>query len=422
MIMLTVMFSVLIIGLPLAWWRDAARTPDEKSSDLQSERLFWESLQDAAWRRLFMPRKWSNWGASVKWRMARSHPWLSVALHPQGDFLDTRKRLVILVTLAFNSAAVCSLLAGTEQNLPGLGSDFSLLVVAFVLSYPTPYVLGTLFGRDMPKMHQKKWKGEKRRDLGAYCAYALCIFGYCLKSEFEFDGGDGEDMGDDDNGGGAEEGGHVQNEDLQGDEDHAKEDDDEDDKKGQTTKTTTTIAAASAIAGSSAFDATATATKNRRVAPAADIEKQPLKQPSKRKIAWSTGSLNSTMDDHRGSDGKLAAGRSMLLLGSSATSATAIVTRVSPPVGEPKNDGDSGDKDGTRVPTHRWLPKDYHGVAFGMLVSVGCAMLVAVLGYKHRHNEERVSALSYVLFMQDIACRILMIILMETIQIAPLGC
>eukprot|EP00466_Bigelowiella_natans_P011022 jgi/Bigna1/81545/fgenesh1_pg.81_\ len=383
-IMLIIMFTVLIVGLPVAWLRDTARISDNKL-DGQTERIFWGSIQEAAWVRLFKPRTWGNWYVSVRWRMTRSHPWLSIGLHPQGDFLDTRKRLVILMTLLFNSAAVCSLLAGTEQSLPGLNGDFSLVVVAFIISYPVPYVIGSLFGRDMPGKYRLKMTGEKRKDTGSFFAYLVCITTICCKSEFEFDGGDEEEMGGDDDVGdddGMDEGGEIQREDLQGNDHEEKEEDDEDEEGGQPITNNVPLVTANVIAGSLAFDA----------AEKRQVSSKVKKQPSERKTAWTTESLNNTMDDGLKSSDKLN-GSSWWSARSPTTSAASIVpvAKVSLPNASKRDDG-NGVRYESQAQTHQWVTEDYYGVVFAFLVSIGCAIL-------------------------DIACRIVMIILIETVQL-----
>eukprot|EP00466_Bigelowiella_natans_P006303 jgi/Bigna1/79080/fgenesh1_pg.59_\ len=125
------------------------------------------------------------------WSLRRRHPWL-IACRPKGDFLDSTKRVLVLLIAIINLATITFLLLGTEQKLPGLEGEASAAIVACIVGYPIPFVFSQFFGRKSPKEFSVKHDhGE-----GLYAElirWVLFFCPICIASHLELNFEEGAD-------------------------------------------------------------------------------------------------------------------------------------------------------------------------------------------------------------------------------------
>jgi len=114
------------------------------------ETEFWRMENTVRLMRARGQRTWSRWVVATRWAMRKRHPWLAVTLRHPGDYLNSQKRLAVLLLLILNSAVVCALLAGTTQELWLVQGTVALGLVACVLTTPVPSVVAFLFTRPPP--------------------------------------------------------------------------------------------------------------------------------------------------------------------------------------------------------------------------------------------------------------------------------
>jgi hypothetical protein len=120
------------------------RTDDQKLGD--SELRFWRDANYMSQQHV-SGRSALNYVELVKWGVKRRHPWFSLCLRPDGDYMTSTKRLTILLVLLLNMTLVCSLLVGQEQKLPFVSGDFANALVAVLFSFPVPFIFSKLFFR-----------------------------------------------------------------------------------------------------------------------------------------------------------------------------------------------------------------------------------------------------------------------------------
>eukprot|EP00466_Bigelowiella_natans_P012936 jgi/Bigna1/83435/fgenesh1_pg.108_\ len=150
------LIGVLILLFPLTYYIDKS-TAKSKELILKNERDFYRSLNHTRKMHYEDPRSLQNWKESIKLAVKRRHPWLSLCIRMSGDFIDSRKRLLILATLTFNGAAVCALLVGTEQKLGYIQGNIATAIVAMLIGYPIPYVITSIFARKTPPRFKVKF-------------------------------------------------------------------------------------------------------------------------------------------------------------------------------------------------------------------------------------------------------------------------
>eukprot|EP00466_Bigelowiella_natans_P018898 jgi/Bigna1/90162/estExt_fgenesh1_pg.C_640020 len=151
-----ILIGILILLLPLTYYIDK-RTAVSKELILKNELEFYRGMNYTRKMHYEDPRSLQNWKESIKLAMRRRHPWLSLCIRMSGDFIDSRKRLLILATITFNAAAVCALLVGTEQKLGYIQGNIATAIVAMLIGYPIPYVITSIFARETPHNYKVKF-------------------------------------------------------------------------------------------------------------------------------------------------------------------------------------------------------------------------------------------------------------------------
>jgi len=82
--------------------------------------------------------------------LRRRHPWMTMCIRMPGDYIDSKKRVMILALLIFNGAAVCALLVGTEQNLGYIQGNISVAIMAMIIGFPLPFLVTQMLTRETP--------------------------------------------------------------------------------------------------------------------------------------------------------------------------------------------------------------------------------------------------------------------------------
>ena len=99
------------------------------------------------------------------WAVQRRHVWLAPLIRPRGDYLNSQKRLIMLVLFLLNVTVVAALLSSDEQALPFLSSTASFAIFCVLLSFPIPFVWAQLFFRAPPPSMRVKLLKRERHDI-----------------------------------------------------------------------------------------------------------------------------------------------------------------------------------------------------------------------------------------------------------------
>mmetsp|Transcript_23251 Transcript_23251/g.41138 ORF Transcript_23251/g.41138 Transcript_23251/m.41138 type:complete len:459 (+) Transcript_23251:187-1563(+) len=151
---------VAVIGLlayPLAWWngtryqRDTMLPGKDQAWKYYSKSFFRQSNQIMLLR-TESKRSCKNFLASYWWSLATAHPWTSVVYCHCGDYINSSRRLVILVCTLTFAAAVCDVLL---YYIP----ELYVAVFGALAAFPLPSVLYSLFRRRIPKIFQLQIEG-----------------------------------------------------------------------------------------------------------------------------------------------------------------------------------------------------------------------------------------------------------------------
>jgi len=92
--------------------------------------------------------------------MRRRHPWIAVFCRHPGDYMNSQKRVIVLSTLLFNTATVCLLLIGTEQQIFYLSGMVAASLMSVMLAFPVPFALAHLFARQLPPEFRTEFKSS----------------------------------------------------------------------------------------------------------------------------------------------------------------------------------------------------------------------------------------------------------------------
>ena len=138
---------VFALAYPIARCYDARIK--QKDVDGSREVAFWRKMNWAHQQQL-EGRSAPRFFKLTKWALRRRHPWGSLYFRPDGDYMISQKRLMLLLALLLNVTGVCALLIGNDQALPFVTGAFANALVACTLSFPVPYLFGKLFARPTP--------------------------------------------------------------------------------------------------------------------------------------------------------------------------------------------------------------------------------------------------------------------------------
>lgn len=137
-------------------------------------------------------RSMSRFRGVAWWSLRRRHPWLSIGLRHEGDFMNTTKRVVILGVLVFNTMAVCALLIDREQRLFSLSPVVSAAIVAMLISFPIPFFLAILFRRRVPEYLNLPLRNKHNRAMCMTCFFIIVGL-FCGELVIEDLGGGGQE-------------------------------------------------------------------------------------------------------------------------------------------------------------------------------------------------------------------------------------
>jgi len=74
--------------------------------------------------------------------------------------MNSQKRVIVLSTLLFNTATVCLLLIGTEQQIFYLSGMVAASLMSVMLAFPVPFALAHLFARQLPPEFRTEFKSS----------------------------------------------------------------------------------------------------------------------------------------------------------------------------------------------------------------------------------------------------------------------
>eukprot|EP00466_Bigelowiella_natans_P008611 jgi/Bigna1/136776/aug1.35_g11484 len=350
------------------------------------EKKFWRETNMQRSHRI-SERSWYKWRYSLKWNLRRRHTWISMCFRPHGDYINSQKRVITLAVLLFNSATVCALLIGTEQELPFLGEDASIALVAAVLSFPVPYVFGLVFLRAPPKSLRVQLK-DTAVAVGVV-SWLMCCMNLCANMNGEAIEGEVE---------GLEEGEDQDDyDDNQYVEEEEKEDDDDNDNDEFFT---TNSFLATSIAEESA------ATMERAVAAVAAIQATSSVRGRKARTR-----PKSIYKERRSRKRRIGRSANKMPLGSLASSTTSSVAHM-PRRWIKKSE----------MSSYQWSKRDCIGIALAAIIVTGCSFLLMVLAWSLYGKSWEVVHTTLQSFAQDILGRLLVLFFIDTIIMAPLCC
>lgn len=163
--------------------------------DRVEEVNFWR-LANRARRYKISDRSHKNFRESLAIAMRRRHPWFSILAHPVGDYMNKRKRLIILLVLIINSGVTCLLLLGQKQQLPFISGNASTAFFAMLIGFPIPFTVALLFERSTPREYRLR---VARQSMFASLAGCLFIIGGICFQDMLLSGGDNDDEDNGDN-------------------------------------------------------------------------------------------------------------------------------------------------------------------------------------------------------------------------------
>mmetsp|Transcript_44328 Transcript_44328/g.73942 ORF Transcript_44328/g.73942 Transcript_44328/m.73942 type:complete len:2640 (-) Transcript_44328:145-8064(-) len=212
MLLAVVILGVALLSFPVLRWYDRnpggcifAHDDRRMTSDVsfnEVERDFWRLKTQTRYLHTEAKGSCANWMRTSSMAMRTRHPWLALLLRHPGDYMNSQKRLLVLLVLLLNSAVVCALLEGTSQNIFFLTGNVAQAIVACFIAFPIPYIVSTLFSRSTPKEFKIPFSSS---GLAASLPWLFFIVSICAQElhdgitmEDDEDGGDGDD-GDDGN-------------------------------------------------------------------------------------------------------------------------------------------------------------------------------------------------------------------------------
>jgi len=400
-----ILIGILILLLPLTYYIDK-RTTVSKELILKNELEFYRGMNHTRKMHYEDPRSLQNWKESIKLAMRRRHPWLSLCIRMSGDFIDSRKRLLILATLTFNAAAVCALLVGTEQKLGYIQGNIATAIVAMLIGYPIPYVITSIFARETPHSYKVKFT-----PVGLVAAMPWLFWAFSVIMG-EFDVGAVEVEDEDDAGA----------DDDPDQRDRMDDNDDEEDEKNKNKKAAMAGAAAGGLIGMSA----------------AELSKQQKPRRQKSEVAFKSNlNLSSSVQSLNQID--LKSQSDVSNVGESQR----LFLRTGTSLGKTRggdNDGKEEEEEEQKmVPitccgivitqeranmtNSQWSFLDFVGAAICVLAVIGCAFIVVVLAYQSVEEDGTswdIVKSALLSWSQDIGARIFTIAWLEAWLTAPL--
>ena len=442
MAMMIALYCAFLAAFPFAWASD--RKAALADQDGAQEASFWRTQNSMREARV-AGRSRQHFRKLAVWGIRRRHPWLSVCMHPRGDFMTARKRLLILFVLLINVTAVCALLVGTKQDLPFISGSLSRALFACILSFPVPYMFGLFFSRRVPK----KYRLSTNRKLigGAFIGYLLFLVAMCSQGsgvDFEAEAdddndaeggqdasGDAREEDDYDAGGDAREeddydavGGEVPSEE-DGEADAVRNAYDEKDGKSNAAQRSSLAnedyeasekandkrgddrvvagAAVGAAAGVAVAEPRTDRKSTRRRYEKAD-EKLPMLRGS------GAGARHSRVRGAADRKERKTNGRRDDFCWSHAPLGCLVDKKTGSAVGA-RSDG---------LRTYDIVPMDVVGIAFSLLFALGASLLLIILAWRLRETAGDAMVSSLLSFAQDLVLRCVTIVSIEYMLVAPL--
>ena len=408
--------SALLLGLlavfamlyPVAWRHD--RRMKRLDKDGMIEISFWRTMNRVHQERI-ESRAAHRYLGIARWALRRRHPWTSIFYRPNGDYLTSQKRLMILLVLLLNMACVCALLIGNTQQLPLLRGVVANALVSCAFAFPVPHLLSKLFARRTPA------RFRIRRSSGALSGttigYVMLLVGVCVgldavdEAGEDHEDGEHEEAEDEKEGLVDEDGGAGPN--RRGDEEEpgaprqVRAGGDEDRKQRQDCSEAKHVdmAAAGGVVVGTAAAGRRRAGEPRRRGPAHGALLRDMEM--------------SRVDESKraGSDSKEPRRRSSVYTSHYALSQAVLAAN--------KESGQAVvglRSDGLR--THEWSRKDVVGVAVLAITVLGCTFVLGALSWTHKQSASTAVLTTLVSYAQDILARVLLILLTEYLLMAPL--
>ena len=397
--------ALFLVLLPLAHHHDRRMLRQDR--DGASQLAFWRTMNRIRQEHTEGSRSAHNFANGYRWALRRRHPWLSVFLRHSGDYLTSRKRLMILLVLLLNMACVCALLMGNEQAIPFVRGGVAYALVACAFAFPLPYVFAKFFTRATPV--EFRVKRDKGLIPGTVVGIMMTVLAICAGLDAVDEDADDQDGGDVE-----DDAAFDEKDDQNDDKDDERKlmgstrglDRDASGREGAEDKKSGLVGA---VLGASAGSA--------------------IGRRSRRE--GKRGSLRAELyRDVRRSQGTGVGRRSLSSSGvelSDLKSTSRVDAERKPQlymshhILKPINgDGGANADPNPGLSSHQWSKKDLSGAVFLLLAACGCVFVLGMLSWTHRETATTVVRASLTSFGQDVLIRAILILVTEYLLVAPL--
>eukprot|EP00466_Bigelowiella_natans_P014165 jgi/Bigna1/143875/aug1.82_g18583 len=123
-------------------------------TQLEQSNKFWIRMVWASHAKVYGERSWRALGRMLYWGFRNYHPWLACIMHDKADYIGFIKRWTLLMVIMFNSAAISTLLLGTEQQLFGMPRWLAASIIGTILSFPIPIIIKKAYDRRSPEEYR----------------------------------------------------------------------------------------------------------------------------------------------------------------------------------------------------------------------------------------------------------------------------
>ena len=412
--MMALVIAVLAAFLalyPLAWTHD--RRMKRLDSDGCRELAFWRAINRMHHERVNEPRAVHRFVDLARWALRRRHPWASLFFRPSGDYLTSRKRLMILLVLLLNMACVCTLLVGNDQALPFVQGPVANALVACMLAFPLPYIFAKLFSRKMPT--KLRIKRDSAMMSGGCVGLVMMILTICVGLDLGNDEGDDQDGDDVENAEGEEK--NDAGDEKEDDEDikaarqsRIVDQDDEKDGKSFHARSDLQLIAGGAAGGGAIGGGAAL-----RRAPNARESKSARSRLMEdvRQLRKGSPSEVEMLTLEEGKRTRRVTRRYSSCFQSGPAPTTASQSSAAPASAKPLGISIGGQT------AHEWTKLDVFALVCLVVVTVGCVFILGMLSWTHPQSVSRAVQTSVASFGQDIFARAVLIVFTEYVLAAP---
>jgi len=385
----------MLVSLPIARCYDRNHRGDD-ALEHSHEKQFWRTFNSVRKIHANNERSFTNFAFGTVWMLRRRHPWISVIFRPPGDYMNSQKRVIVLATLIFNTATVCLLLIGTEQQIFYLSGMVAASLISVMLAFPVPFALAHLFARPLPPEFRTEFKTS------GLMAFLPCLLIIADDVEWDVTTLSKEAAAGENAGGG--EGGEEDS------------DQDDDDDENQRHRMSAAAAAIGAQIGSVVGSTVALLRRSSQVDtnnPRGEDDSQKRKQE-----AWEDGA-SARVPRRRSLSLHMKVMASHVKYCSSTNGeADAKESHRRLSVGSNRPDAEVATT--TTTPKHYdWITTDYVAIWISGTIILGCCFLLAILSYRLGATSTKSALALLICIPEDILVRIFALAVLEFIIIFP---